>query len=153
MAKKLTAYQAHMKRELKGKMKGKTKAQRKAIFKAAAKSYKGGSKKAKSRKSPKKSSKRSQQTKVRKVGKGGFNSQKIMKYVRLAALGGPAIAAAMGTGTPQEKVKVALRQYTGFDMASGQFVPSELAKGWTPYLAAVLTTYGIPKIAGIIRGL
>ena len=83
----------------------------------------------------------------------GFNSQKIMKYVRLAALGGPAIGVAMSTRSNPEKVRAALVQYTGVDIATGSFNGAELAKGWTPYLASILVTYGIPKLAGMIRGL
>lgn len=90
---------------------------------------------------------------VRKVGKSGFNSQKIMKYIRLAALGLPAAGVAMDSGlSGQEKLRVGLQKYTGVDMRTGQFHLSSLAEGWLPYLASIGVTYGIPKIAGLIRG-
>ena len=83
---------------------------------------------------------------------GGFNSQKIMKYVRLAALGAPAIIAVLEPGTPVQKAQKALQLYTGVG-PTGEFRWDKLVQGWTPYLAAVATTYGIPKLAGMIRGL
>ena len=89
-----------------------------------------------------------------RVGKkvSGINTQKIMKYVRLAALAAPAAFVAMGTATPQEKIRIGLQRYTGFNMLNGTFDFKELAKGWGPYVGAVVTTYGIPKLAGLIRG-
>ena len=87
------------------------------------------------------------------MGKGGFNSQKIFKYVRLAALLGPGAYMAMQPNTPADKIAEVLRIYTGYDMRSGAFHAQKLGQGWGPYLAAVATTYGIPKLAGIIRGL
>lgn len=81
----------------------------------------------------------------------GFNSQKIMKFVRLFALGSPVIAGVAQHGMTMEAGKVALKGYTGVDMNTGQFDAAALAAGWTPYLAAILATYGIPKLAGIIR--
>jgi len=154
MAKKLTAYQAHMKRELKGKMKGKTAAQRKAIFKRAASSYKKSPTKSGASKSRKKSSGSRTKSKVRKVGKNGFNTQKIMKYVRLAALAAPAAITAINPNqTPESKVKEIMHKYTGFNMNTGKFDAAALMQGWAPFAAATVVTYGIPKLAGIIRGL
>ena len=164
----LTAYQKHMKKELSGgKMKGKTAAQRKAIFKAAAKSYKAPkaprktlAQRARSVRTHRTNKPRSTVSRgvARKSGgrkimsKGGFNSQKIMKYVRLAALVGPGAQAVMQYGAKDGAVHALLR-YTGFDMRTGQFNGSALASGWGPYLASVAVTYGIPKLAGMIRGL
>jgi len=125
-------------------------------MKAAARSWKGG------KKSPKKSVKRSAgsrpkaraKTGGRKVAKGGINSQKVMKLIRLAALGMPAVSAALEPGiSPQGKLRNALKMYTGYDIAYGNFSFGDLAKGWTPYLAAIAVTYGIPKLSGMIRGL
>ena len=82
---------------------------------------------------------------------GGFNSQKIMKYVRLAALGAPAIGVAMKPISNEEKIAQAIQMYTG--VRDGVFRWDKLAAGWTPYLASILVTQGIPKISGIIRGL
>ena len=141
---KLSAYNKHMSREMK---KGRS-------FKQAVSSWKGGGRK--SSKPKKRSIRRSSRTKPKTggrktMGKSGFNSQKIMKYIRLAALATPAVIAMTGPGTIQQKAQVALSSYTGV-WSDGSFHPETLAKGWMPYLAAVLTTYGIPKVAGIIRG-
>ena len=83
----------------------------------------------------------------------GFNPQKLMKYIRLAALVAPAAQAAIGPGDPATKVATAIMNYTGYNIQNGSFAFSRLGKGWMPYLSAVAVTYGIPKLAGIIRGL
>ena len=83
----------------------------------------------------------------------GFNTQSLMKYVRLAALAGPGIAVAMQNDTAQNKIRNGLLNYTGFDMYSGSFDAAALMRGWGPYAASVAVTYGIPKLAGILRGL
>ena len=83
----------------------------------------------------------------------GFNSQKIMKFIRLAALGAPVITQAVRQDSLENKAMHVLRAYTGVNMQTGQFDGAALAAGWTPYLASVLATYGIPKLAGIIRSL
>ena len=156
----LTAYQAHMKRELKGKMKGKTAAQRKAIFKAAAKSYKKkGSSKPKARVS------RATQVKSvarrvtsRKptggrstVAKNGFNTQKIFKYLRLASLGVPILVGVSRYGFSLDAAKDAFRQYSGVNVNNGTFSWASLAQGWTPFVGTSLVTYGIPKLMKMIR--
>ncbi|GAG60121.1 unnamed protein product, partial [marine sediment metagenome] len=46
-----------------------------------------------------------------------------------------------------------MKAYTGFNMQTGVFNGADLMKGWLPFLAATAMTYGIPKIAGMIRGL
>ena len=146
-----------MKRELKGKMKGKTAAQRKAIFKAAAKSYKGGSK-PKARASRAVTRVRTSISSKPKGGtsrmgkKGGFNTQKIFKYVRIGALAMPAAMHAIGPGTPIQKLTNIKRDYLGVG-TDGVWRPEYMAKGWMPFVAASAVTYGIPKIMSIIRGL
>lgn len=158
----LTAYQAHMKRELKGKMKGKTAAQRKAIFKAAAKSYKSPSKKAsktnagRSKPAKKTGSKPKSNTSSggnRSMGKGSFNTQKIFKYIRLASLGAPAIAGVAQYGFTKEAAVEAIKGYTGVNLNTGGFDMQAVIRGYTPFLATTVLTYGIPKLAGILRGL
>ena len=141
--KKLSAYNRHVQREMKA---GRSMKQAAASWKSGRKTSTRTAKRSTSRKTASKK-------KVRKVGKGGFNSQKIMKYVRLAALGAPAAMAAVGAGTPEQKLKVGVKFYTGVDLNDGSFNWQALAQGWTPYLASILVTHGIPKVAGIIRGL
>ena len=90
----------------------------------------------------------------RKMGKSFLNTQTLMKFVRLGALAAPAIGIAMQAGlSTQRKIKQGIRAYTGFDLTSGKFDFGRAVQGWLPYLGAVLFTYGIPKIASIIRRL
>ena len=145
---KLSPYNRHVQREMKA---GRSMKQAAASWKSGRRSSTKTVKRSTSRRiSTRRTAKKG---KVRKVGKSGFNSQKIMKYVRLAALGAPAAAIAMGTGTPEQKIRSGIVRYTGFNMDTGEFSFASLAKGWTPFLAATLVTHGIPKVAGIIRGL
>lgn len=83
----------------------------------------------------------------------GFNTQKLMKYIRLAALAAPAASAVMSHGANAVGANLAVARYTGYDIQGNRFSLDYLKQGWMPYLAAVAATYGIPKIAGIIRGL
>jgi hypothetical protein len=160
MARKLSAYQLHMKRALKGKMKGKTKAQRKAIFKAAAKSYRGGKSKPRTRTRSRSVSRARSKPRTRTKGtnpmakrRGFLNTSTFMKFARLFALAAPAAAVAIGPGTPQDKIKEGGRIYTGFDMNTGQWSLANLAQGWLPYIGTALATFGISKIIGMIRRL
>lgn len=75
------------------------------------------------------------------------------KLIRLGALVAPAGYAAATQPDLPNKVASALVMYTGYNIRDGRFYPSELAKGWGPFLMACLATYGIPKISGIIRRL
>lgn len=96
---------------------------------------------------------------TRKVAKkkshrrSGFNTQKVFKYVRLAALAGPAIGEAMSTHSTPGKIQNILQMYTGYNIGTQVFDFSKLAQGYLPFLGATVATYGIPKLAGILRGL
>lgn len=102
---------------------------------------------------------RTSRRKPRKVSTGGrkrvgFNTQKIYGLVRKAALLGPAVAIAVTPGASMEsKIEGILAAYTGFKMSDGTFNFSRLMKGYGPVLGATVATYGIPKLAGIIRGI
>lgn len=88
------------------------------------------------------------------MGKSFLSTQTLMKFVRIGALASPAIAVAVrGDIGMQAKINQIIRTYTGFDMKTSKFRWGELAKGWLPYLGSVLITYGIPKIAGMLRRL
>jgi len=78
-----------------------------------------------------------------------------MKWMRVGALVGPAAYAVMNPhGGDKRYIPVdILKYYSGYNIETGQFHFEDLAKGWGPYLAATLVTYGIPKLAGIIRKL
>jgi len=160
MAKKLSAYNQYMRKALKGKLKGKTKAQRKAIFKAAAKGWKGQKTKTRSNPKPKSRSivkrSRSNPTTKRggKMGRGFLSTQSLMKYVRIGALGAPAISTLMDANlSTQRKFKEVIRKYTGWESDNARWNYQNLLEGWLPYLGAVLVTYGIPKVASMIRRL
>jgi len=97
----------------------------------------------------------------RKKRRGGGKSlqQQVFKWLRIGALAAPGVVVAVGPGTPKGKVNAAMELYTGVNIIESMEVGKccfhweKLAAGWLPYLATVLTTYGIPKIAGIIRRL
>lgn len=76
------------------------------------------------------------------------------KFIRLGALAAPAVSVIMRTDlNPEQKFRVAMQYYTGFDYRTGTFNAANLTKGWIGYLAACLATYGIPKVTSIIRRL
>lgn len=88
----------------------------------------------------------------KKMGRSFLSTQTLMRFVRLGALAAPAIGVAMNASLSQrQKIEHAIRKYTGFNMHDGKFDFRNLAEGWLPYLGSVLVTYGIPKIAGILR--
>lgn len=83
--------------------------------------------------------------------RSGFNTQKLFKVIRMVALAAPHVQTALGAGTPQQKVNTAVAQLTGYSIADGTFAMERLAKGWGPYVAASLITYGIPKLNSLVR--
>ena len=91
----------------------------------------------------------------KKMAKRGFlNTQTIFKLLRTAALLGPAAVKALEPGaTIQKKLGNILEIYTGFDMDSGQWYAHRLAEGWLPFIATTAVTYGVGKLAGMIRRL
>lgn len=85
--------------------------------------------------------------------RGAFNTNKLFGLVRKAALVAPAIAIAVGPATPENKLKLGIRQYTGFDINTGTWSWENLMKGLGPYAGAVVATYGIQKLGSLIRGI
>lgn len=136
---KPSAYNRHIGREMKA---GRT-------MKQAAASWKSGSKKSSPKKRASRTTTRRSNTTAKK---GGFNTQKLFKFVRLGALVIPGATIAMSTATPSDKMKRITAAYTGV-RSDGSFHFEDLKRGWLPYLASIGVTYGIPKLAGIIRGL
>ena len=143
---KLSPYNRHVQREMK---KGRS-------MKQAAASWKPGRKRPSIRRSVSRAKPRRRaaaKTGGRKtMGKSGFNQQKIFKYVRLAALALPAADIALSGQSTETKIARAKKDYFGVD-ANGNFNLAYLAKGWLPFAASIGVTYGIPKLAGILRGL
>ena len=156
MGRKLSAYNLHMKRELKGKLSGKTKAQRKAIFKAAARKWKPKGKSV-SRSKPKTGgSSRSRSTTRRSnrtMGKNTFNMSKIYSLANKAAFVAPYIGVAMGAGSPQFKIHKGLRFLTGYNLDNNTWSFESLKQGWTPYVMTKLVTAVVPKITSFVKGL
>ncbi len=83
----------------------------------------------------------------------GFSQQKVFKLVRLAGLLAPAAAIALGAGNADQKVRMGIQAYTGYDMLNKKWVPASLLQGYGGLLGASIATYGIPKIVGMIRGI
>ena len=82
-----------------------------------------------------------------------LSTQTVFKYLRIAALLGPAGARLMERSTGEQKIRRILLDYTGFNMVDGSWNWSRLARGWLPYVATCLITYGVSKLNGIIRRL
>lgn len=136
---------------LKGKL---TRKQAQRVFKRAIKKLGRSSSKTGKRSKTKTTRKRRKNpmTRRRRGRRRGKNpTATLYKLVRLGALVAPGLFVAVGPGTARSKVMSAGRMYTGFDIRDGSFHAHDLLKGWGPFLGAVVLTYGIPKIGGIIR--
>lgn len=83
--------------------------------------------------------------------KAGFGSQQVFKYLRLAALLGPAVGDVLAYPRNYDKARYILKHYTGFDIYNQKFDIADLGVGYLPFLATTAATYGIPKLAGMIR--
>ena len=93
--------------------------------------------------------------KNKKKRNGGKNLQATMfKFIRLGALVGPAAITILTPGRDAPtKGKDLLWQFTGWNYDENKWQAEGLMKGYMPYLSSILTTYGIPKIAAMIRRL
>jgi len=89
----------------------------------------------------------------RKRGGGKSITRSLMKWVRVGALAAPAAAIAMSGDSTQGKIEQVIEAYTGYNIPSRQMNFGSLLRGWGPFLGATLVTYGIPKLAGILRKL
>jgi hypothetical protein len=92
-------------------------------------------------------------TKKKRRG-GGRNIQAtIFKWLRVGALVGPGVVAATKGRTWEERASYVLAKYTGYQAWDEKFNAAQLVEGYAPFLVTTLVTYGIPKLAGIIRRL
>jgi len=121
--------------------------------KSKSRTTKSKTKRRKKRNNPVRRVRRTARRRRRKRG-GGKNWQgTIFKWLRVAALVGPAAYQAAKWPSMEDKLRQILIRYTGYDVSTGQFSMGYLAEGYGPFLATCLATYGIPKISGIIRKL
>ena len=111
------------------------------------------SRKTRRKSNPKRRVKRRLARRRRRRRRGGGKSlqRTIFKWIRVAALVGPGAVAFVKGNTMEEKLSYVLAKYTGYQAWDNKFNPAQLVEGYGPFLMAVLATYGIPKIAGIIR--
>lgn len=135
--KKLSAYNRHIQSEMK---KGKS-------MKQAAASWRGQrkTKAAKKKSSPTKSGGKS------RMGKRGFNTQKIYSIMRIAALALPAAGIAMSQDDTATKLVKAQRAYFGWDPNKRIWSPSLMLEGWGPAIGATVVTALVPKLGSMIR--
>jgi len=130
------------------------------ISKKAWRIFRGRKKRPRSRVSNPKTKRRTRKLGRRKKRRGGKSlQQQVFKWLRIGALAAPAAVVAAGPGTPKGKINAGIELYTGVNVVESietykfAFHPEKLLAGWGPFIVANLTTYGIPKIAGIIRRL
>lgn len=126
-------------------------------FKKGWKAYKASKKKSPSRtrKTRRKGGRKTMARRYRRKRRGGGKSiaRTAMKWIRVGALVANPVRIAMINASWEDKVTWIFQDYTGFNIQDGSFEAGRLAKGWGPYALACLTTYGIPKLASIIRRL
>jgi len=89
----------------------------------------------------------------RKVGRNGFNQQKLFKLARMAALLGPHAGVWLSGADPMTKASESVKMLSGFDMSTGQFDMQSLVRGYGPLLATTAVTALVPKINGLLKGL
>jgi len=93
---------------------------------------------------------------VKRTGKRSLQTT-VFKWLRIGALVAPAAVVATQPMKADQKLNEIFRLYTGVNIKHSmesnniQFDWKRLAMGWAPFVAAIVTTYGIPKIAGMIR--
>jgi len=126
------------------------------ISKKAWREYRKTHKKSKSRTTRK--SKTKTKTKRRKsnpnrsVKRTGKNLQAtVFKWLRIGSIFAPEIYRAVQKKPLDYIVGHIMIEKMGYDPGDGSWELGRLAKGWGPFLATCLATYGIPKLVGIIR--
>ena len=101
---------------------------------------------------PKKKVKRRMARKKKRKG-GKSMTRTAFKMIRLGCLIGGGLGEASQYISMQDKIIGGLVGYGGYHWGQKRFDGGVLARVWLPYLGSVLTTYGIPKLAQIIRRL
>ena len=86
--------------------------------------------------------------------RNGFSQAKIFGAIRKAALLAPAAGIWMGGGEGNyDKMARTLEGYTGFNIVTQKFNLQSMKNTYYPYLGATVATVGLPKVAGLIRGM
>lgn len=83
----------------------------------------------------------------------GFGTRTIFKWLRIISLVAPGVYEATRPGDFSQKTRNVVGRYTGVDVATGAFDGKLLLGGWIPHIVVTLLTYGVGKLAGIIRRL
>ena len=90
----------------------------------------------------------------RKKRRGGKSlTQQAFKWIRVGALVAPEVAEVMRYGFNRDTIRTMIAHKTGYNIDSGTWSAGDLTAGWLPYVASVVVTYGVPKIASILRRL
>ena len=87
------------------------------------------------------------------MAKGRNLQATVFKWLRIGALVAPAVNDILRGTTPQQKAVFVIESYSGYNIDKAQWKWEWMARGWLPFLATSLATYGIPKLMGIIRRL
>jgi len=87
----------------------------------------------------------------KKKRRGKSLQKTVFKWLRIGALVAPAGAIAIGTDSNEAKIEQFVEAYFGYNIPQKKMVWTSLLRGWGPFIGATLVTYGIPKIAGILR--
>jgi len=88
----------------------------------------------------------------KKKRRGGKSLQQtVFKWMRVGAIFAPGAAICLQSKSPQAKLEECVEAYFGYNIPQKKMNWGSLLRGWGPFLAATLVTYGIPKLVGIIR--
>jgi len=122
------------------------------ISKKAWRVFRGRKKRPRSRVSNPKTKRRTRRMVRRKKRRGGKSLQAtVFKWMRVGAIFAPGLAIAVQKKSTEAKVEEVVEAYFGYNIPQKKMVFSSLLRGWGPFIGATLVTYGIPKLAGILR--
>jgi len=126
------------------------------ISKRAWREYRKAHKKSKSRTTRKSKTKtktrRKKSNPNRSVKRTGKNLQAtVFKWLRIGSIFAPELVRAAQKKPIDNILANMVYEKTGLNPADGSFELGRLVKGWGPFFATCLATYGIPKLVGIIR--
>jgi len=124
-----------------------------AKAKSGKKQAKRASSKTKSVKNPRVKSRNTMAKKKKSRRRSFLSTQSLFKWFRIGALVAPAVGIAISKQTNDRKINDFVGAYAGYDIAGKRVVLHELMRGYLPFVATSLITFGIGKLNGIIRRL